>query len=141
LPTASDTAQRVIPMVMDGAHVPFNIEAVLRDITRSSDFGGKCVAVVALASDKDARGLLTVLSRYVAYSVFTEAAGSGRAHPAHELEALATSMGITCQAERDPRKALDRAVTKASGNRDWILVTGSLYLVGALRSAVLKGAD
>ncbi|HEY0124329.1 MAG TPA: Mur ligase family protein [Rhizobium sp.] len=141
LPAASHTKRRVVPMVMDGAHVPFNIEAVLRDITRSSDFSGGCVAIVALASDKDARGFMSVLSRYVAHAVFTEASGSGRAHPAHELEALATSMGIACESEPDPRKALDQAATRASENGGWILVTGSLYLVGALRGAVLKGAD
>ena len=140
LPSVSNTARRVVPMVMDGAHVPFNIEAVLRDIARSSDFSGKCVAIVALASDKDAEGFLTVLSRSVAYVVFTEASGSGRSHPADELATLATSMGIACEAEPDPRKALDRAAMKISEDDGWILVTGSLYLVGALRGAVLEGA-
>ncbi|WP_047455318.1 folylpolyglutamate synthase/dihydrofolate synthase family protein [Rhizobium rhizogenes] len=140
LPPASTTARRVVPMVMDGAHVPFNIEAVLRDITRSSDVSGKCVAIVALASDKDAEGFLTVLSRSVAYIVFTEASGSGRSHPAHELVTLATSMGIACEAEPDPRNALDRASTKVSEDGGWLLATGSLYLVGALRGAVLEGA-
>ncbi|MEZ2219305.1 folylpolyglutamate synthase/dihydrofolate synthase family protein [Rhizobium sp. RCC_161_2] len=141
LPATSAIAQRLVPMIMDGAHVPFNIEAVLRDITRSSDVSGACVAIVALASDKDAHGFLTVLSRYVAYAVFTEASGSGRAHPAHELATLATSMGMACEAELDPHEALDRAATRASENGDWILVTGSLYLVGALRSTVLERRD
>jgi dihydrofolate synthase/folylpolyglutamate synthase len=140
LPAVSHTAQRVVPVVMDGAHVPFNIEAVLRDITRSSDISGECVAIVALASDKDAHGFLTVLSRYVAHAVFTEASGSGRAHAAKELETLALSMGLDCQSEPDPQRALDRAVTKASENGGWILVTGSLYLVGALRGVVIEGA-
>ncbi|QND47407.1 bifunctional folylpolyglutamate synthase/dihydrofolate synthase [Rhizobium lusitanum] len=141
LPSVSTTARRVVPMVMDGAHVPFNIEAVLRDIRRSSDISGQCVAIVALASDKDAEGFLTVLSRYVAYAVFTEASGSGRSHPTDELATLATSMGMACEAEPDPRKALDRAAVKVSEDGGWILVTGSLYLVGALRGVVLKGAD
>lgn len=136
LPAASDAKEHTVPMVMDGAHVPFNIEAVLRDISRSLDVTGGCVAIVALASDKDAHGFLTVLSRYVVHTVFTEASGSGRAHPANELEALAISMGMACEAEPDTQKALDRAAKKASESGGWILVTGSLYLVGALRSAV-----
>ncbi|SCB43182.1 bifunctional folylpolyglutamate synthase/dihydrofolate synthase [Rhizobium multihospitium] len=130
------SGRQSLPVIMDGAHVPFNIEAVLRDITRSSSVSGNCVAVVALASDKDAPGFLNVLSRYVAHAVFTEASGSGRAHAATELEALAISMGMACESEPDPNKALDRAVTKASECGGWILVTGSLYLVGALRSIV-----
>ncbi|MBB3423296.1 dihydrofolate synthase/folylpolyglutamate synthase [Rhizobium sp. BK312] len=130
-----------LPIIMDGAHVPFNIEAVLRDITRSSSVSGECVAIVALASDKDAPGFLDVLSRYAAYAVFTEASGSGRAHPAIELEALGKSMGMNCEAEPDPHRALDRAMVKAAERGGWMLVTGSLYLVGALRSTVLRNAQ
>ncbi|MFK0163209.1 bifunctional folylpolyglutamate synthase/dihydrofolate synthase [Rhizobium sp. NPDC090279] len=141
LPPALRNGRQTLPIVMDGAHVPFNIEAVLRDITRSADVGGDCVAIVVLASDKDAPGFLEVLSRYVAHAVFTEASGSGRAHAAKELEALATSMGMACESEPDPQKALDLGVAKASEGGGWILVTGSLYLVGALRGTVLGSAE
>ncbi|MBB5573609.1 MULTISPECIES: bifunctional folylpolyglutamate synthase/dihydrofolate synthase [Rhizobium] len=139
LPAAPNAAPRTVPMVMDGAHVPFNIEAVLRDISRDSEFSGGCIAIVALGSDKDATGFLTVLSRYAAYALFTEAGGAGRFHPANELEAVATSMGMACDSEPDVRKALDRAAAMAAQNNGWVLVTGSLYLVGALRSVLLKG--
>ncbi len=140
LPPALRNGRQAVPMLMDGAHVPFNIEAVLRDITRSPGVGGDCVAVVALASDKDAPGFLGVLSRYVSHAVLTEASGSGRAHAAEELDALWTSMGMTGEAEPDPLKALDRAISKAAERGGWVLVTGSLYLVGALRSTVLRNA-
>lgn len=138
LPATLRKERQTVPLVMDGAHVPFNIEAVLRDITRSSTVSGECIAVVALASDKDAPGFVEVLSRYVAHAIFTEASGSGRAHTAQDLEALRKSMGLACEAEPDPRKALDRAVSKAEERDGWILVTGSLYLVGALRGTVLR---
>ncbi|QYA14622.1 bifunctional folylpolyglutamate synthase/dihydrofolate synthase [Rhizobium sp. AB2/73] len=136
LPPTLRSGRQSLPIIMDGAHVPFNIEAVLRDITRSSSVSGDCVAVVALASDKDAPGFLNVLSQYVAHAVFTEASGSGRAHAATELEALAISMGMACEAEPNPQKALHHAVAKAAEVGGWILVTGSLYLVGALRGTV-----
>jgi len=141
IPPGSAEGRQTLPVIMDGAHVPFNIEAVLRDITRSSAISGECVAIVALASDKDAPGFLDVLSRYVAHAIFTEASGSGRAHAANELEALGKSMGMACEAEPDPHRALDLAVAKAAGCGGWILVTGSLYLVGALRGAVLGNAE
>ncbi|NLS15697.1 bifunctional folylpolyglutamate synthase/dihydrofolate synthase [Rhizobium sp. P40RR-XXII] len=137
LPPASANGRQTLPIIMDGAHVPFNIEAVLRDIARSSGVSGDCVVIVALASDKDASGFVKVLSRYAAYSVFTEASGSGRARAANELEALGKSMGMACEAEPDPHEALNRAVAKAAERGGWILVTGSLYLVGALRGTVL----
>ncbi|MGY5776671.1 bifunctional folylpolyglutamate synthase/dihydrofolate synthase [Rhizobium sp. LEGMi135b] len=134
---ASANGRQTLPIIMDGAHVPFNIEAVLRDISRSSSVSGDCIAVVALASDKDAPGFVEVLSRYATYSVFTEASGSGRAHAANELEVLGKSMDMACEAELDPHEALNRAVEKAGERGGWILVTGSLYLVGALRGTVL----
>ena len=140
LPPALRYGRQTLPLVMDGAHVPFNIEAVLRDITRSLGIGGDCVVIAALASDKDAMGFLEVLSRYVSYAVFSEASGSGRAHAASELEALGTSMGMACEAEPDPHKALDRAVAAAAARGGWMLVTGSLYLVGALRGTVIGNA-
>ncbi|TWB19254.1 dihydrofolate synthase/folylpolyglutamate synthase [Rhizobium sp. ERR 1071] len=140
LPPTLRSGRQSLPVIMDGAHVPFNIEAVLSDITRSSSVSGDCIAVVALASDKDAAGFLNVLSRYVAHAVFTEASGSGRAHAASELEALAISMGMACEAEPNPQKALHHAVAKAAEAGGWILVTGSLYLVGALRGTVRGSA-
>ncbi|MBB4569740.1 bifunctional folylpolyglutamate synthase/dihydrofolate synthase [Rhizobium leucaenae] len=139
LPAARNTAPQRVPIVMDGAHVPFNIEAVLRDISRDSEFAGECIAIVALAADKDANKFLTVLSRYVAHVLFTEAGGSGRFHPADELAALARSIGVASEAEPDAREALDRAAAMAAQNNGWVLVTGSLYLVGLLRSAVVEG--
>ncbi|KAA1178766.1 bifunctional folylpolyglutamate synthase/dihydrofolate synthase [Rhizobium tropici] len=137
LPPILAKGRQTLPIIMDGAHVPFNIEAVLRDIARSSSVGGDCVAVVALASDKDAPGFVKVVSRYAAHVVFTEASGSGRAHAANALEALGISMGMACEAVPDPQKALNRAVAKAAEGGGWVLVTGSLYLVGALRRTVL----
>ena len=54
---------RRLPVVMDGAHVPFNIGAVLRDLALTPDLSGPCVAIVALAADKDAEGFVAELAR------------------------------------------------------------------------------
>ena len=53
---------RRLPVVMDGAHVPFNIGAVLRDLALTPDLSGPCVAIVALAADKDAAGFVGELA-------------------------------------------------------------------------------
>ena len=53
---------RRLPVVMDGAHVPFNIGAVLRDLALARDLSGSCVAIVALAADKDAKGFVAELA-------------------------------------------------------------------------------
>jgi len=129
----SPTPSRTIPVVLDGAHVPFNLEAVLRDLWREPDLGVPCVAVVAIAGDKDALGLLTALSRYVQRVVFTELPSAGIRHAALELHRIAQSVGLPSEVREDPRKALERGLQLASESQGWVLVTGSLHLVGSLR--------
>ena len=95
-----------LPVVFDGAHVPFNLAAVLRDLARAPDLARPCVAVVALASDKDAAGFLAELQKRASAVVFTEPHGASRGRPASELAVLAASLGLRSEAEPDPQRAL-----------------------------------
>ncbi|MGX7708137.1 bifunctional folylpolyglutamate synthase/dihydrofolate synthase [Methylobacterium sp. Gmos1] len=123
-----------VPVVLDGAHVPFNLAAVLRDLARAPDLGGPCIALVALAGDKDAAGFLAVLARHGASVVATEMP-ERRGHPAATLRALAAAEGMEAEAVAEPGAALTRAADLAATRGGWLLVTGSLHLVGALRAA------
>ena len=49
--------------------------------------------------------------------------------------AVAVSLGLASEVEEDSARALQRAVELAASARTWLLVTGSLYLVGALRGS------
>jgi dihydrofolate synthase / folylpolyglutamate synthase len=122
-----------LPAVFDGAHVPFNLAAVLRDLSRA-DLAGPCVAVVALAGDKDAAGFLSELKRRASTAVFTELPSTSRGRPAGELSAIAASLGLKSEVEPDPARAFRRGMELAAEATAWLLVTGSLYLVGALRA-------
>lgn len=124
------------PVVLDGAHVPFNIAAVLRDLGRAPDLAGPCVAVVALARDKDADGFLGELARRAAAIVCTTVPSATRSRPASELQTIAAALGIESEAEPDPHRAFRRGVELAGRSGAWLLVTGSLYLVGALRGEI-----
>jgi dihydrofolate synthase / folylpolyglutamate synthase len=125
---------------MDGAHVPFNIGAVLRDLALTTDLSGSCVAIVALAVDKDAQGFVAELGRRASTIVFTDLPGSSRGRSPAELQALAGSLGLTSEVEPEAKRALTRGLELATQANAWLMVTGSLYLVGALRSAVAKAA-
>jgi dihydrofolate synthase / folylpolyglutamate synthase len=127
---------RRLPVVMDGAHVPFNIAAVLRDLALAPDLSGPCVAVVALAADKDAHGFVAELAGRASAVVFTDVPGSSRARSPVELKALAESLGLVGEVESDATRALKRGIELATKANAWLLVTGSLYLVGALRPAI-----
>ena len=131
-----EVGPRRLPVVMDGAHVPFNIGAVLRDLALAPDLSGSCVAIVALAADKDAYGFVAELAGRASTVLFTDLPGSSRGRPPVELQALAESLGLTSEVEPDAKRALKRGLELAARANAWLLVTGSLYLVGALRGAV-----
>ena len=135
-----DAGGRALPVVLDGAHVPFNIAAVLRDLARDPVLGGRCVAVVALARDKDAANFLAELGRRAARIVCTNVPSTTRGRPAAELVAVATSLGLDAEAEPDPKRAFRRGAALASEAGAWLIVTGSLYLVGDLRGEALERA-
>ena len=134
---AMETGSGRLAVVLDGAHVPFNIEAVLDDLARSPEFSEPCVAVVALAADKDAKGFVAELGKRASTIVFSDLPGSSRGRPPDELQRLAASLGLNSEAEPDARRALNRATALTAAAKTWLLVTGSLYLVGALRGAVI----
>jgi dihydrofolate synthase / folylpolyglutamate synthase len=135
-----DIGPRRLPVVMDGAHVPFNIEAVLRDLALAPDLSGPCVAIVALAADKDAKGFVAELAGRASTVLFTDLPGSSRGRLPVELNALAESLGLTSEVEPDAKRALKRGLELATEANAWLLITGSLYLIGALRGAVGEAA-
>ena len=133
-----DLGSRRVPVVLDGAHVPFNIRAVLRDLALNPDLAGPCVAIVALAGDKDAAGFLAELGKRASTIIFTDLPGSSRGRSAAELQALAASLGLTSEAEPEVKLALKRGLELATRADAWLIVTGSLYLIGALRPAIAE---
>jgi dihydrofolate synthase/folylpolyglutamate synthase len=114
---------------------------VLRDLALAPDLSGPCVALVALAADKDAKGFAAELGERASAIVFTDLPGSSRGRPPTELKALAASLGLSSEVEPDANRALRRGLEQASEANAWLIVTGSLYLVGALRSEVGAAAQ
>jgi dihydrofolate synthase/folylpolyglutamate synthase len=136
-----DVGPRRLPVVMDGAHVPFNIRAVLHDLALNPELSGPCVAIVAIAADKDAQGFVAELAKRASTILFTDLPGSSRGRSPAELQALAGSLGLTSEVEPDAKRALRRGLDLATQANAWLLVTGSLYLLGALRRAVGEAAS
>lgn len=119
-------------IVVDGAH---NLSSVGRTCaTLAEHFPGvRPWLVIALARDKDLDGIARELAAAVAGVVCTRA-DDKRGRPAAELAAHPAWAGHAL-AEADPAAALARAHGQA-GPGGLVLVTGSLYLAGALRSRV-----
>ncbi|MEM7306809.1 MAG: bifunctional folylpolyglutamate synthase/dihydrofolate synthase [Planctomycetota bacterium] len=124
---------RGIPVVLDGAHVPSSLRVVLDDLEGDSRLRGRPQALLGVGLDKDAAGLLKVLRDRVD-RVFCTSAGDGPYRAPQELLALASRLGIAAEAS-PPGDALQAAVGRAQPD-GWVLVTGSLHLVGAVRSRI-----
>ena len=76
------------------------------------------------------------LGKRAATIVFADLPGSSRGRSPAELGALAASLGVASEVEPDPKRALSRGVVLARQANVWLIVTGSLYLIGALRREV-----
>lgn len=131
-------AGRGVAVALDGAHVPFNLEAVLDDLSGMEGFVGPGIAVVAIAADKDAAGLLEVMGRYGVSPIFTSV--SNRFRSPAELQTLAGQIGLASEVIDDPQTAYEKALERAAASGAWVILTGSLYLVGLLRERVISEA-
>lgn len=118
-------------VVLDGAHVPESLELVLRDLARDPELTVPPVVVLGMGLEKNAEGLLKALVG-CADRVLCSSVGEGPYRDAAELAAMARELGLDARAVPDPAAALDEAV-RIAGTSGWVLVTGSLHLVGALR--------
>ena len=121
----------VTRVVLDGAHVPESLALLLRDLARDPELAVPPVVVLGLGLEKNAQGMLKALQGGVD-RVLCTSVGEGPYRGADELAALARELGLAAQAVPEARAALDEAA-RAAGTGGWVLVTGSLHLVGALR--------
>lgn len=118
-------------VVLDGAHVPESLALVLRDLAGDPALAVPPVVVFGCGLEKNAEGLLKALVGGVD-RVLCTSVGEGPCRGADELVAIARGLGLVADAVPEARAALEEALT-ATGADGWVLVTGSLHLVGALR--------
>ena len=116
-------------VVLDGAHTLSSIEATLRAVHDHFP-GSRPQLVFALAQDKKLDAIAAALAPRVD-GVFCTRVDERRGRPAETL-AAAAAWRNRARAVADTREALD-AARAAAGPDGLVLVTGSLYLAGALR--------
>jgi dihydrofolate synthase/folylpolyglutamate synthase len=134
--------RKTIPVILDGAHVPFNLAAVLRDLRRIRELSGFFAVVFGGGRDKQAFAMLDLLKQnHVDVVMCTKAGSDVRPWASHELRHFAEELGLTTKDIPEPRDALMQALASVGG-RGWILVTGSLRLVGEIRPIIRElGAE
>jgi dihydrofolate synthase / folylpolyglutamate synthase len=125
-------------LVLDGAHNPAGVEALVAELDGVRAGRGPVVAVVSALRHKDAAGMMAALAPATDLVVATRSSHPDASEPAR-LAGLARCEGITALAVDDPESALARAREEA-GPEGTVVVAGSLYLLADLRPGVLRDA-
>ncbi len=126
------------PVVLDGAHVATSLSALLDQLAADPRLPGAPVVVLGMGKDKDTDALLKCLLGRTD-RVLCSSAGAGPYLAPELLSAKARALGLETETVFDPRVAVQRALAVAKGR--WVLVTGSLHLVGAVRAALIEVAQ
>lgn len=121
------------PVLLDGAHNPAGARTLTAALRTEPAFLGfrRRIVVLGVLDDKDVEGVVAALLPVTDHLVATQPP-YGHAVPSERLMKLARAEGRPADAVPDAAEALERASTLA-GPGDVVLVTGSLYLVGAAR--------
>lgn len=122
---------RGVHVVLDGAHVPSSLAAVLDELQDVPGLSRPPQVVFGAGLDKDACGLLKLMLGRVD-RVQCTSAGTGPYQGTRELTEYAVGVGLDAVGTPEPEEALLEALSRAQPN-GWVLVTGSLHLVGAVR--------
>ncbi len=123
-------------VVLDGAHNPDSMRRALDGLRRH--YGSQTVvAVFGCSEDKDASGMLEILSRETK-GIFLTKAATPRAASPRQLLQFAENAGVRAEIEEDPVNALQKAREQA-GDGGLVLVAGSLFLVADILQAREKG--
>ncbi|HLX60935.1 MAG TPA: folylpolyglutamate synthase/dihydrofolate synthase family protein [Planctomycetota bacterium] len=134
---------RGAPLFLDGAHNTLSVEAVLNELRGNLKSRAPLVCLFACARDKDTSGMLSELARPAlgAHEVIFTDSGSPRSCAPDELAAAWKALtGRDALVRASSAEGLALA-TEMAGEKGIVLVTGSLYLAGAVRKQLHpKGA-
>ncbi|HEY8341350.1 MAG TPA: folylpolyglutamate synthase/dihydrofolate synthase family protein [Egibacteraceae bacterium] len=131
---ASDEEEGLAPVILDGAHNPAGARALALALQEEFIHRHR-VFVLGVLGDKDVEAMVEALLPVADHVVVTEPP-SGRAAPADRLEkAVRLAGGGSVEVAPDVATALEAASGLATPE-DAVVVTGSLYTVGAAREAL-----
>ncbi|MBV9310264.1 MAG: hypothetical protein JOZ73_05505 [Solirubrobacterales bacterium] len=117
--------------LLDGAHNPDGVAAVVEAVAELAAGRTPVVAVLSILEDKDAAAMLRLLLPAADALVLTSS-HNPRALPPPTLESLSRQLGgSSSELVRDPRRALQRA-RELAGPGGLVLATGSIYLIADL---------
>ncbi len=134
VPGRLEIVSRDPTVVLDGAHNPAGATRVAADVDETFAFRD-VILVVACLGDKDIPGIVGPFRDLVSHAIVT-AAPSRRAASVDRMAEIAAEVWEGTPVIVERADSIDAALDKATGitgDADGVLVTGSLYTVGAAR--------
>ena len=129
-------------VVLDGAHNPHGAQAAAAALDESFGFRN-LVLVIACLDGKNIPGIVEAYRDHANHVVVTQAP-SHRAATVETMQKVAADVwagtGVIIETATTVADALDKAIGVA-GEGDGVLVTGSLYTVGAARDQLVQTAE
>ena len=120
------------PLLLDGAHNPAASAVLARSL--SEEFGpDKWVAVLGVMGDKDLESMMGALAPHLERVVASRADSPRAMDPDEISRRIASVCDVPVVECRDPGEAIGMA-SRLAGPTGRVLVTGSLYLVGDVRT-------
>ena len=141
LPGRFEVVHRAPLMVLDGAHNPDGGRAAAATLAGEFDVAGTRHWVLGLLAGRDLDEMLDAFGVRPGDPVVACTPPSPRAVAAEELAAAVSARGVAADAVPDVGAAVERALRSAeaagdgAGGGDLVMVSGSLYTVGAARTA------
>ncbi|HEY1761954.1 MAG TPA: Mur ligase family protein [Acidimicrobiales bacterium] len=123
-------------IVVDGAHNPAGIRALVSTLDGAFDVRGERRCVLGMLTGRDIEDMITPLLGAGFSEFYCCAPNSPRAVPAHDVVAALTRNGAVAYEHPNAKVALAHA-RERSTDEDLIVVAGSLYLVAEIRGEVL----
>lgn len=138
-------------IILDAAHNPDSMQAVA-GVLQGEEWQNRCrVLVLAVSSDKDARGMQQLILPHFDHVVFTRFLGNPRSIDPEQLKDIGqsicdegwagqpTHLDQTAQLHvaSDPTTAIARA-RQLAGSGGLVCITGSIFLAAEARSLLLK---
>ncbi|MBL8914833.1 MAG: bifunctional folylpolyglutamate synthase/dihydrofolate synthase [Archangium sp.] len=123
-------------VVLDGAHNPAGVRSLLTALDR--EYAGRTVHLVfGVFADKDSEPMIRALFPRVA-AVHLAPIANPRSRDPKTYEVLARELNPNTTVHASAEEALADARAKAPGENGMVLVAGSLFLIGQLRSVLVR---
>lgn len=123
-------------IIVDGAHNPASVEALMRAIGQNVPYDSM-VVIFGCQADKDYSRMLKHITIGADKVIFTTAGHPRSADPTDLLAAFVEMSGKMAQKADSLEGALEVAA-RAVGREDLICITGSFYLVGKAKKLIEK---